>query len=83
MNCSSEEVTVMVMERRVRIIRFKYKSTLKGGGTYADNQTIYKFFSLYIYLTLEPDLNIYFDYCSIHLICLFIKENYIKKDHPN
>lgn len=42
-----------------------------------------KFFSLYIYLTLEPDLNIYFDYCSIHLICLFIKENYIKKDHPN
>ena len=24
-----------------------------------------KFFSLYIYLTLEPDLNIYFDYCSI------------------
>lgn len=30
----------MVMERRDRIIRFKYKSTLKGGGTYADNQTI-------------------------------------------
>ena len=40
---SDKEVTVMVMERRVRIIRFKYKSTLKRRRNLCrqQNHTIY------------------------------------------